>query len=177
MRNSVRRCPELLHMGKIGIVLIGEPYDEPRYAGEVSWSARNVYLRHPGGGKDSRHSDGRTLLTSTEASRQSQLRVPTSDVSRELVNFVQLRSGATEPPVLRRPIRPDDLVVGTASVGTAPRFAVEIVASSRAPGVAAAWRATSGVSSAFTYVDKGLGQSIVVAFAGSATTTPSTGAA
>lgn len=160
-------------MGSLRVILTGDPYTGPRFYGEVSWNSRNVYLRHPNGAKDSRHSDGNTFLTSTGDSRTTQLRVPTSSISRELVNFIELGSQPFPSP-LRGEIRPRDLVLDTASVGTAPRIAVEIVASTRAPGVAAAWGTLSTVSSAHTVVDKGLGQSLVIAVAGNATTPPST---
>ena len=163
-------------MGETRIVITGNPYQEPRYGGTVQWSEHDVYLRHPGGGKDSRHSDGKTYLTSTEPSRDLLERLPTSDVSRELINFIELRSGTTEPPLLRGTIRPSDFVVNTDTIGPTPRFAVEIVENSRLDGVQCAWEANSTVSSVQTCIDKGLGQSLLIAFAGSNTTPPSTGA-
>lgn len=163
-------------MGESRIVLHGPPYQEPRYCGMVQWDSHNVYLRHAGGGKDSRHSDGATYLTSTEAERTLQQRLPTSEVGRELVNFISLPAESTGPPPLRGATRKSDISVNTASVGTMPRFAVEIVSDSRLPGVVAAWESTSGVSSVQTCIDKGLGQHLVVAFAGSSTSVPSTSA-
>jgi len=97
-------------------------------------------------------------------------------VSRELVNFIALRAGTTGPPPIRGDPRSSDLTVRTESVGTAPRFAVEIVDDSRLSGVVAAWGSTSGVSSVQTCIDKGLGQHLVVAFAGESTAIPSTSA-
>ena len=147
------------------IVLTGPPYDEPRYYGKIQWGLRDVYVRHPGGGKDSRHSDGATRLTSTDESRICEMRVATSDVIHETVNFVQLPSSVSEPAPLRDAIKPTDLVLDTSSVGTAPRLAVEIAANNILPEVLNAWQTTSGVSSVQTCVDKGLGQSLIVAAA------------
>lgn len=163
-------------MGATRIVIIGGSYEEPRYGGTVQWSEYDVYLRQPGGGKDSRHSDGMTYLTSTGAHREVQKRVPTSDVSRELVNFIQLRSNSTTLPPLRGEIKKSDFVVNAASVGPTPRFAVEIVENARLAGVQRAWEANSTVSSVQTCIDKGLGQTLIIAFASSSTTVPSTGA-
>ncbi len=159
------------------IVLTGPPYEEPRYYGAVQWDDRNVYLRHPGGGKDSRHSNGATYLTSTGSNRELETRIPTSAVGRELVNFISLKPTVAEPPILRGSIRPTDLVLPTTSAGTAPRLAVEIVANARLDGVRRAWEQNSTVSSVRTYVDKGLGQTLFVALAGTKTSIPSTGGA
>jgi hypothetical protein len=165
-------------MPDIRIVLEGPPYPEPRYYGEIAWNQRNVYLRHPGGGKDSRHSDGGTRLTSTGSQRAVETRLPTSAVSRELINFISLKPPLAEPPPLRGRIRATDLVLRTSSAGTMPRLAVEIVSDTRLAGVIAAWEATStGASSVQTYRSKGLGQTLLVALAGSRTNVPSTGAA
>lgn len=126
-------------MGEFRLVLVGEPYPEPRYYGRLSWSERDVYLRHPHGGKDSRHADGRTYLTSSGPIRSIETRVPTSDVTRELVNYLSLFTAIPEPPPLRGAIRDDDFVLPTDSAGTAPRLAVEIVSNDRVPGVLEAW--------------------------------------
>ena len=163
-------------MGEVRIVISGAPYPEPRWGGTVQWSEHHVYLRHPGGGKDSRHSDGKTYLTSTGSTREVQERIPTSDVSRELVNFIELSPDSTAPPVLRGSVKESDFVVDTASLGPTPRFAVEIVENSRLDGVRRAWEANSTVSSVQTSMDKGLGQSLLIAFASLSRTAPSTGA-
>ena len=181
LRPQLRRdslgSARLSRMPEFRIILKGPPYSEPRYYGAVQWNDRNVYIRYAGGGKDSRHADGPTFLASTGAGRSLELRVPTSEVSRELVNFVTLRPPLDEPPPLRGPIRESDLVLPTTSAGTMPRLAVEIVQNTRVAGVAAAWERCSGVSSVKTCVDKGLGQSLLVALAGAHTTPPSTSAA
>lgn len=163
-------------MGEMRIVLVGQPYAEPRYYGSLAWRERDVYVRHPGGGKDSRHGDGVTYLTSTEHSRTSELRVPTSDITRELVNFIQLPSSQSEPQPLRGPIRPTDLILHTMSVGTTPRLAVEITANQYLPDVLSAWQAYSTASSVQTQIDKGLGQTLIVALTASSTSMRSTGA-
>lgn len=156
-------------------MLVGQPYAEPMYYGALAWGDRDVYVRHPGGGKDSRHSDGVTYLTSTNDSRTSELRVPTSDVTREVVNFIQLpSSNAAES--LRGAIKPTDLILNTSSVGTTPRLAVEIAADNYLPAVLAAWQTYSTVSSVQTQVDKGLGQTLIVALAPGSTSMRSTGA-
>jgi hypothetical protein len=159
------------------IVLNGPPYAEPRYYGALQWNDRNVYIRYAGGGKDSRHSDGGTFLASTGHGRSFEQRLPTSEVSRELVSFISLKAPMTEPPPLRGPIRKSDLVLPTTSAGTAPRLAVELVENSRVSGVLAAWERNPTVSSVQTYVDKGLGQTLVVALAGAHDGPPSTSAA
>ncbi len=164
-------------MPDIRIVLEGQPYPSPRYYGLLQWNERSVYLRHPGGGKDSRHANGATYLASTGSQRAFEQRVPTSEVSRELVNFVSLQRPLTEPPPLRGSLRGTDLILRTTSAGTVPRLAVEIVENARVPGVLAAWERYSTVSSVQTHVDKGLGQTLVVALAGSRTEPPSTSAA
>src|SRR2546425_7012209 len=164
-------------MPEFRIILKGPPYAEPRYYGELGWNQRNVYIRYAGGGKDSRHSDGRPFLAATGANRAFEQRLATSAVTRELLNFISLRPPLSEPPRLNGLIRKKDLVLETSSAGTAPRIAVEIVASSRVKGVMAAWERNSTVSSVRTCVDKGLGQTLVVALAGSHDRPPSTSAA
>lgn len=161
----------------VRIILEGPPYGEPRYYGTLQWNDRNIYIRHPGGRKDSRHSDGVTFFGTTGSERVVERRVPTSEVSRELVNFITLKPPLTEPPRLLGPIRASDLVLRTTSAGTAPRIAVEIVENSRVPGVVGAWERNSTVSSVRTCIDKGLGQALIVALAGSRTDSPSTSAA
>ena len=156
------------------IILKGPPYSEPRYYGTLQWNDRNVYIWHPSGRKDSRHSDGATFLATTGAMRAVETRVPTSQIGRELVNFISLRRPLTEPRRLRGPVRASDLVLRTTSAGTVPRLAVEIVENARAAGVCAAWERNSTVSSVLTLVDKGLGQKLIVAFAGSGQEVPST---
>lgn len=64
---------------------------------KLQWSNHDVYIRHPGGGKDSRHRDGRTHLTSTDENRLVESRIPTSEVSREIVNYVELQPCLMEP--------------------------------------------------------------------------------
>lgn len=161
-------------MGTIRILLVSSPYSDPRYYGELQWSDRDVYIRHPGGGKDSRHQNGMTYLQSTGKARSIETRLKTSDVSRELVNYLTLPSSLPEPPVLRGKIRQNDLVLQTSVAGTVPRLAVEIVENARLDGVLSAWKSHSTAPSVQTYVDKGLGQSLVVAVAGSLITPPST---
>lgn len=158
-------------------MIAGDPYTEPRYYGRLSWSAdgRDVYLRHPHGGKDSRHSDGRTYLNSTGHVRSVETRVQTSDVTRELVSYLSLSTHISEPPPLRGAIRDDDFVISTESAGIAPRIAVEIVTNDRLPGVMRAWASHSTAPNVRTYRDKGLGQSLVVAVVGSLAAPPSTG--
>ncbi len=156
------------------IIIKGPPYPEPRYYGSLQWDERNVYIRHPGGRKDSRHSDGATWLGTTGPYRTVEMRVPTSQIGRELVNFVSLKPPQSEPPPLRGPIRATDLVVQTQSAGTMPRIAIEIVANVRVAGVCAAWERNSTVSSVFTLANKGLNQTLVVALAGSRAEAPST---
>ena len=152
-------------MPEMRIVLGGEAYPSPRYYGTIAWSAdgRDVYIRHPGGGKDSRHRDGRTYLTSTEAERYVETRAPTSDITQERVNVVTLPAFLSEPPVLSGAVRATDLLLHSSSVGTVPRLAVEIVANQRLPDVIAGWQSHSGVASVTTQVDKGLGQTLLVA--------------
>jgi len=163
-------------MPDIRLVLTGQPYSEPRYYGQIAWTPRDVYARHPGGGKDSRHSDGQVWFTTTGPERARETRIPTSDVTSELVTFITLRSDTSEPPRLKGPPRSTDLLIPTTSAGRAPRVAVEIVAAARVAGVVAAWERVSGVSSVLTVIDKGLGQSLVLAFATNVTTSPSTSA-
>ena len=162
-------------MGTIKILLEGPPFSEHRYYGELAWNERNIYIRHPGGGKDSRHQDGMTYLTSTGETRLVEIRLKTSDVSRELVDYVTLPSLLPEPAVFRGKIRKNDLVLNTSLVGTEPRLAVEIVENSRLDEVLKAWESHSTAPSVQTYVDKGLGQSLIIAVAGSLGTPPSTG--
>jgi hypothetical protein len=153
------------------LVLIGAPYAEPRYYGSVEWAAdgRGVYLRQPSGAKTSRHGDGATYLTSTDASRRLETRVPTSDITHERVNFITLPSSMPEPPVLSGEIRSTDLVLHTSSIGTSPQLAVEIAANRFLPEVLAAWQAQSTVGSICTCVDKQLDQTLIVALAPSST--------
>ena len=162
-------------MKTIRIILKGHPYSEPRYYGKLQWSDRDVYLRHPGGGKDSRHRDGKTYLKSTAGMRSVESRINTSDVSRELVNYLTLSSALPEPPVFSGTIGQNDLVIATTDSGAKPRLAVEIVGNSRLAGVLNAWESHSSAPNVKTYAGKGLGQSLVVAVAGSLTTPPSTG--
>ena len=161
-------------MGETRIVLQGTPYDEPRYYGKLQWSHHDVYIKHPGGGKDSRHRDGRTHLTSTDDNRLFEIRIPTSEVSREFVNYVELHPCLMELQVLRGGIRKTDIVLPTTSAGTLPRLAVEIVRNERLNGVCSAWESHSTAPNVQFCVDKGLGQSLVVAVAGSLMTPPST---
>ena len=162
-------------MGTVRIVLVGSPFSEPRYYGKLQWSARDVYIRHPGGGKDSRHKNGMTYLHSTGKSRLIETRLETSEVSRELVNYVELPATLSEPPVLDGNIRTNDLVLQTSSVGSSPRLAVEIVEDARLDAVLKAWRSHSTAPSVQTHADKGLGQSLVIAVAGSLKDPPSNG--
>jgi hypothetical protein len=162
-------------MGTIKILLIGPPYAEPRYYGKLEWNDRNVYIRHPGGGKDSRHQDGMTYFKSPGKAPSIEVRVRTSDVSRELVNYVTLPSSLPEPPAFRGKIRPDDLILDTSLVGTEPRLAVEVVENARRDGVLREWESHSTAPSVRTYVDKGLGQCLIVAVASPLGTCPSTG--
>lgn len=162
-------------MATMRIILQGSPYSEPRYYGKLQWSERDVYIRHPGGGKDSRHKDGKTYLNSTGSIRSIDTRVQTSEVSRELVNYIELPSSLTEPPVFRGEIQPNDLVLQTTSAGVAPRLAVEIVRNERLIGVLNAWKSHSTAPDVQSHTDKGTGQSLVVAVAGSLPAPPSTG--
>ena len=154
-------------MPDMRLVLLGSPYPEPRYYGRIAWSAdgRHVHILHQDGGKDSRHSDGATYITSTEEHRPLELRVPTSDVTHERINFLSLPSSSSEPPVLPSPIKGTDLVLHTSSVGTAPRLAVEIAANAELPTILSAWQGRSDVSSINTLVDKRLDQTLIVALA------------
>jgi hypothetical protein len=158
---------------KTRMVLVGHPYNEPRYYGTLEWNDRNVYLYHPGGGKDSRHKDGQTFLKSTGEMRSNEIRLETSDVSRELVNYVDLPSSFPEPPVLRGEIRKNDFVLHTTEAGALPRLAVEIVENARLDEVLNAWKMNSTAPNVQAYADKGLGQSLVIAVAGSLITPPS----
>src|SRR3989442_9128083 len=153
-------------MPEFRIILKGPPYAEPRYYGELGWNQRNVYIRYAGGGKDSRHSDGRTFLATTGANRAFEQRLATSAVTRELLNFISLRPPLSEPPRLNGLIRKKDLVLETSSAGTAPRIAVEIVASSRVKGVMAAWDLNSTVCRVCTCFNNGLGPSLDVVLPG-----------
>lgn len=161
-------------MGELRLALKGPPYDQPRYYGKLQWGERDVYVRHPHGGKDSRHRNGQTYLTSTGEKRTVESRLPTSNVTRALVNYVELSTSLPEPPELRGEVRGDDFVLPTTSAGTAPRLAVEIVSDGRLDGVVEAWRSHSTAPSVQTFVDKGLGQNLVVAFAGSLDESPFT---
>ena len=150
-------------MAEFRIVLQGPPYSEPRFYGELSWRATDVYVRQPHGGKDSRHSDGATYLSSDSSTRIVETRLPLSAVTGELVTTISLPSLLTEPRPLSGAIRAKDLVLNTSSNGTAPRLAVAVVANAQLPEALAEWQSRSGVSSVQTYVDKGLGQSLIVA--------------
>lgn len=162
-------------MARIRIILQGPPYSEPRYYGQLQWGERDVYIRHPSGGKDSRHKDGMTYLNSTGSTRSIETRVKTSDVSRELVNYIKLSPSLQEPPVFNGKIQPNDLVLQTTSAGVAPRLAVEIVENKRLAGVLNAWKSHSTAPDVQAHTDKGIGQSLVVAVSGSLTAPPSTG--
>lgn len=120
-------------------------------------------MRHPGGAKDSRHSDGATYLGSSGLTRDLELRVPLSQVTNERINVVQLPSSMDEPRPLGGPARVTDLVVDVASVGTIPSIAVEVVANSELDAVRSRWQAVIGVSSVLTVRDKGLSQSLLLA--------------
>ena len=167
-------CEEI-KMRTINIVLRGPPYSEPRYYGKLQWSDRDVYIRHPGGGYDTRHRNGKTYLKSTSRMREVETRVKTSDVSREFVNYVTLSSALPEPRVFTRTIGPNDLVLKTTEAGAKPRLAVEIVENSRLAGVLNAWKSHSSAPNVQAFFNKGLGQSLVVAVAGSLTVPPTTG--
>ena len=116
-----------------------------------------------------------TYLNSTGNERFIETRVPTSEISRELINYIELPSSLSEPPVFRGKIQNNDLLLQTTSVGTAPRLAVEIVEDERLSGVLNTWKSHSTAPDVQTYADKGIGQSLVIAVAGSLTTPPSTG--
>ena len=149
-------------MREFRIVITGHPYSEPRYYGDIKWRATDVYVRHPHGGKDSRHSDGRTFLSSTDTDRIVETRIPVSAVTDELLTTIALPTSLTEPKPLRGAIRDSDLVINTASVGTAPRLAVTMVHNLQLPNVLVALSNRSGVSSVQTYRDKEFDQSLVV---------------
>jgi len=161
-------------MGKeIRIVLVGPPYDEPRYYGKIAWNDNNVYIRHPERGKDSRHKDGVTYIHSTEENRTIEDRINISEVGREIVNYIK-RDQPFEPPLLRGTIKETDFVVNTEDAGINPRFAVEIVDNKRLPGVLFAWQSHSTAPSVKTFEDKGNNQSLIIVVAGSLTSPPST---
>jgi hypothetical protein len=162
-------------MPKMNIILKGDPYCQPRYYGKIEWNERDIYIRSAGGGKDSRHKDGMTYLHSTGLQRTVDTRLPTSDVSREFINYVELPPFLSEPPVFRRPIGTNDLVLQTTSAGLKPRLAVEVVSNDRLDGVLKAWKSHSSAPDVQSYTDKGLGQSLVVAVLGSLKGPPSTG--
>ena len=145
------------------IILTGQPYSGPRFYGELSWRSTDVYVRHPDGRKDSRHSDGITYLSSDTTVRAVDTRVPTSAATQEVIKTIALPPLLAEPRALQGTIRDRDLVIDTASVGTAPTLAVSIVENSQLSDAIGAWQACSGVSSVQTFVDKGLGQSLLVA--------------
>jgi len=150
-------------MSNFRIVLSGPPYAEPRFYGELSWRATDVYVRRPHGGKDSRHSDGHTYLSSHATDRVVETRLPISSVTNEHLTTISLPPSLCTPEVLEGTVRPRDLVIDTTSVGPAPRLAVAIVTNPQLADAIANWQARSGVSSVQTYVDKGLGQSLLVA--------------
>jgi len=145
------------------VILTGPSYREPRFYGELSWRATDVYVRQPHGGKDSRHSNGETYLSSEGTERIIETRLPLSAVTDEHLTTIRLPSLMTEPRVLDGSIRPRDLVVDTASLGTAPQLAVTIVSNPHLADALANWQTRSGISSVQTWVDKGLGQSLLVA--------------
>jgi hypothetical protein len=150
-------------MPDIRVVLTGPPYGEPRYYGTLAWRATDAYVRHLHGGKDSRHSDGQTYLSSNASDRVVETRLPLSSVTGEHLSTISLPTALSEPSVLCGPIRPGDLVINTASVGTAPFLAVTIVSNAQLADVLGQLGATSGVSSLQTCCDKGLGQTLIVA--------------
>ena len=119
-------------------------------------------MRHPGGAKDSRHSDGATYLGSSGLTRDFELRLPLSQVTNECINVVRLPSSMDEPRPLG-PARVTDLVVDVASAGTIPSIAVEVVANSELNAVRSRWEAVGGVSSVLTVRGKGLSQSLLLA--------------
>jgi hypothetical protein len=164
----------IINMETINILLQGRPYNGLRYYGKLEWNERDIYLRHPSGGKDSRHPDGKTYLTSTGTMRGTELRVKTSEVSREIINYVKLSPASSEPREYKKTIKPNDLVLDTSEVGTKPRLAVEIVANSRLNGVLNAWKLHSTAPNVQVHRDKGLGQSLIIAVAGSLMVPPST---
>lgn len=161
-------------MGKgIRIVLVGPPYNEPRYYGQLEWNDNNVYIRHPEGGKDSRHKDGFTYIHSKEIKRIEEQRIPMSEVSREIVNYIKWDQ-PFEPPLLQGTIKETDFVVNTEDAGINPRLAVEIVENKRLSGVLFAWQSHSTAPSVKTFENKGNNQSLIIAVAGSLTSSPST---
>ena len=85
------------------------------------------------------------------------------------------KAKVSEPPKFTGMIGPNDLVLLTSEVGVEPKLAVEIVENSRLAGVLYAWKSHSTAPNVQTYVDKGLGQSLVVAAAGSLLIPPTTG--
>jgi hypothetical protein len=145
------------------VILTGPCFATPQYYGRLSWTSTDVYLRHPLGGKDSRHSDGGTFLTSDGADRAFEQRVPTSEITRELLNYIALPSGAPRP--LEGAIRPSDIVVSVDSATSRPRIAVEIVSNSSLAATLADWQTRSGVSSVCSVVPKGRAQSLLLAIA------------
>ena len=150
-------------MPNFRIVLSGPPYAEPRFYGELSWRATDVYVRQPHGAKDSRHSNGQTYLSSEGTDRVVETRLPISSVTDEQVTTISLPSSLSTPRALEGAIRPRDLLIDTCSVGTAPRLAVTIVANAGLADALTRWQAKPGVSNVQTYVDKGLGQALLVA--------------
>lgn len=158
---------------EIRIVLVGPPYNEPRYYGKIEWNDNNVYIRHPERGKDSRHEDGVTYIHSTELTRIKEVRINISEVGREIVNYIKWDQ-PFEPPLLKGAIKKTDFVVNTADAGIKPRFAVEIVDNNRLPGVLFAWETHSTAPSVKTFENKGKNQALIIAVAGSLTCPPST---
>jgi len=145
------------------IILAGPCFAGPQYYGQLNWSETDVYLRHPLGGKDSRHSDGGTFLTGPGPTRDYEHRVPMSAVRREHLNFVALPVGAPKP--LQGIVRPTDIVLEVDSATSRPKLAVEIVRSGDLEDAIAEWQQASGVSSIVTVLPKGLGQALLVAVA------------
>ena len=161
-------------MGEIRIILQGAPYNEPRYYGMIQWTATDVYIRHIGGWKDSRHRDGKTFLHSTGSERTIEQRLPISEISRELINYVDLPPFFPEPPPFEGSIRKNDLIMPTSSAGSAPRLAVEIVEDARITGVQQAWVSHSTAPDVQVCIDKGSGHHLIVAVSGSLSAPPST---
>lgn len=145
------------------VVLIGSCFSGPQYYAQLNWTPTDVHLRHPDGGKDSRHNDGSTFLTGPGSARDREQRVPTSAITREVLNYLELPVGAPQP--LRGAIRPNDIVLPVDSATSRPSLAVEIVNNSLLAPTLADWQAASGISSVLTVVPKGLDQSLVVAIA------------
>jgi len=158
---------------EIRIVLLGVPYNEPRYYGLLAWNDDNVYIRHPEGGKDSRHKNGFTYMHSTAETRIREKRIVISDVGREIINYIDCDQ-AFEPSPLRGPIKETEFLVKTEVAGIRTRFAVEIVKNDRLHGDLSAWQSHSTAPSVNFFEDKGNNQTLIVAVAGTLTNPPST---